>query len=196
MIYPVLKFLAEQLNQYIEQVKKPGDGITNPVAILQNISRLNEDDLETTNNIILSLVNLQEEAAMKNNPGQVVMNSEVVRYDNPPVNLNLYLLITACMTNYENALIYLTHAITFFQGKNIFNKQNSITHVEGLPDNFRIITDLHSLTLEQVNFLWSTLGGKQHPFVCYRLRLLQLTRPSTTETRGVIRQVRIEETGV
>lgn len=196
MIYPVLRFLAEQMNQYIDLVKKPGDGIAAPVAILENVSRLNEDDLETTNNVLLTLVNLSEEATLKNNPGQVVMNSELVRYDNPPVNLNLYLLITSCMTNYENALIYLTHAITFFQGKNIFTKQNSTTQVEGLPDHFRIILDLHSLTLEQVNFLWSTLGGKQHPFVFYKVRILQLERPSTAETRGVIRQVRIQESGV
>lgn len=196
MIYPVLRFLAEQMNQYIDLVKKPGDGIAAPVAILENVSRLNEDDLETINNVLLTLVNLSEEATLKNNPGQVVMNSELVRYDNPPVNLNLYLLITSCMTNYENALIYLTHAITFFQGKNIFTKQNSTTQVEGLPDHFRIILDLHSLTLEQVNFLWSTLGGKQHPFVCYKVRILQLERPSTAETRGVIRQVRIQESGV
>lgn len=196
MIYPVLRFLAEQMNQYIDLVKKPGDGIAAPVAILENVSRLNEDDLETTNNVLLTLVNLSEEATLKNNPGQVVMNSELVRYDNPPVNLNLFLLITSCMTNYENALIYLTHAITFFQGKNIFTKQNSTTQVEGLPDHFRIILDLHSLTLEQVNFLWSTLGGKQHPFVCYKVRILQLERPSTAETRGIIRQVRIQESGV
>jgi len=196
MIYPVLRFLAEQMNQYIDLVKKPGDGIAAPVAILENVSRLNEDDLETINNVLLTLVNLSEEATLKNNPGQVVMNSELVRYDNPPVNLNLYLLITSCMTNYENALIYLTHAITFFQGKNIFTKQNSTTQVEGLPDHFRIILDLHSLTLEQVNFLWGTLGGKQHPFVCYKVRILQLERPSTAETRGVIRQVRIQESGV
>jgi hypothetical protein len=37
MIHPVLKFLGEQLNSYIEQVKKPGDGIESPCVMLQNI---------------------------------------------------------------------------------------------------------------------------------------------------------------
>jgi hypothetical protein len=65
--------------------------------------------------------------------------------------------------------------------------------VEGLPDRFRIILDLYSLSFEQINYLWSTLGGKQHPFVCYKLRMVEVERESTTATRGVIRQVRIED---
>jgi len=99
------------------------------------------------------------------------------------------------MTNYENALIYLSHAITFFQGKYSFNLKNSVSQVDGLPDDFRIILDLYTLSFEQLNYLWSTLGGKQHPFVCYKVRLLQIERASTTETRGIIKQVRIEDPG-
>jgi hypothetical protein len=196
MVHPVLKFLAEQMNAFIDQVKKAGDGVTSPVVALQNVARLSEDDIDTTDNLLLSLVNLSEEPTMKNNPGHTIVNNDLVKYGNPPVNLNLSLLVSSCMTNYENALIYLSFAITFFQGKNIFTKQNSVTQVEGLPDNFRIIVDLQTLSLEQVNFLWSTLGGKQHPFACYKVRILQLERDSTTETRGIIRQVRIEESGV
>jgi hypothetical protein len=97
------------------------------------------------------------------------------------------------MTKYENALIYLSHAITFFQGKYTFTLKNSTTQVEGLPDDFRIILDLYTLSFEQINYLWSTLGGKQHPFVCYKVRLLQIEKESTTETRGVIKQVNIND---
>jgi hypothetical protein len=193
MIYPVIKFLAEQMNGYIDQVKTNGDGVESPVAILQNIVRLDEDTLKTTNKILLSLVNFAEESTMKNNADHIVLNSDTVAYKNPPLNLNLFILVTSCMTNYENALIYLSHAITFFQGKYTFTPKNSVTQVDGLPDDFRLILDIYSLTFEQMNYLWSTLGGKQQPFVCYKVRLLQIERASTTETRGVIRQVRIDE---
>ncbi len=193
MIYPVLKFLAEQMNSYIDQVKNAGDGIAAPVAVLQNIGRLEDETLKTTNKIFISLVNLAEESTMKNNPGHSISGNEIVRYQNPPVNLNLYVLVTAVMTNYENALIYLSHAMTFFQGKNVFTRQNSVTQVDGLPDDFRLILDLDSLSFEQSNYLWSTLGGKQHPFACYKARLISLERESTRETRGTIKQVRIQE---
>ena len=48
-----------------------------------------------------------------------MVGSNEAHYDNPPVNLNLYLLFSVCMPNYEHALIYLSHVIGFFQGKEI-----------------------------------------------------------------------------
>jgi hypothetical protein len=102
-------------------------------------------------------------------------------------------MITSFMTNYENALIYLSHAITFFQGKYIFSLKNSSTEVEGLPDDFYIMLDLYTLGFEQMNYVWSTLGGKQHPFVCYKVRLLRMERESTQEVRGVIKEIKIDD---
>jgi hypothetical protein len=191
MIHPVLKFLAEQLNNYIDQVKKPGDGIEPPFVILQNISRLDEEALKTTNKVLLTLVNLSEETTLKNS-AHLIKKNDIVEYNNPPVNLNLFLMFSVCMANYEHAMIYLTHTITFFQGKHSFSLQNSITAGDGLPDDFHIILDLYSLSFEQANYVWSTLGGKQHPFVLYKARLLKMERKSTMETRGVIKQVRID----
>lgn len=183
------------MNFYIDQVKKPDIDVVSPVAMLQSIVRLDDEALKKTNNILISLVNFSEEATMKNNQNHAILNNDMVAYKNPPVNLNLFILVTACMTNYENALIYLSHAITFFQGKYSFTLKNSVTQVDGLPDDFHIILDLYTLSFEQLNYLWSTLGGKQHPFVCYKVRLLQIERASTTETRGIIKQVRIDEPG-
>lgn len=192
MIHPVLKFLAEQLNTYIEEVKKPGDIVESPYVILQNISRLDEDALKTTNKVLISLVNIAEESSMKNNPDYALVRNNLVNYINPPINLNLFIMITSFMTNYENALIYLSYAITFFQGKFSFTLKDSITEVEGLPDDFHIILDLYSLGFEQLNYVWSTFGGKQHPFVCFKVRLVKMERDSTREIHGVIKEVQID----
>jgi len=193
MIHKTLKFIAEQLNTYIEQFKKPSDGIESPFVILQNISRLDEESRKTTNKLLLTLVNIAEEATMKNNPANMIVRNEITEYNNPPVNLNLYLLFSVCMVNYEHAVIYLSHTINFFQGKNVFTRQNSITTVEGLPDEFQIILELYSLSFEQENYLWSTLGGKQHPFALCKARMIRMQRKSTVETRGVIKQIKIDE---
>ncbi|MGD9557163.1 MAG: DUF4255 domain-containing protein [Mangrovibacterium sp.] len=192
MIYPILKFLTGQLNQYMDEVKKATDGVTSPVVLLESIVNIEESKLREKNNLLLFMVNLSEEASMKNHPAYVRQTEEEAVYKNPPLNLNVYVVVTALMTNYENELRYLTHALRFFQGKPVFTHQNSVSQVEGLPDRFRIILDLYSLSFEQINYLWSTLGGKQHPFVCYKLRMVEVERESTTATRGVIRQVRIE----
>lgn len=193
MIYQALKFLTAQLNSYFTGLDKPGGLTAVPTAILQNISRLDEQELKKANNILLTLVNLSEEATLKNDPGMYVVASTEAYYDNPPVNLNLYLLFTVCMANYEHSLIYLSHLISFFQGKYSFARKDAIVPIDGLPDDFHIIVDLHSLTFEQANYLWSTLGGKQQPFVCYKARLVQLRRAAVKETRGVIREIRIED---
>jgi hypothetical protein len=191
MIHPVLKFLAEQLNNHIEEVKKP-DVVEAPYVLLQNISRLDEETLKSTNKILISLVNISEETSMKNNPDYATIRNNLVTYQNPPINLNLYIMVTSFMTNYENALIYLSYALTFFQGKYSFTLKDSITEVEGLPDDFHIILDLFNLGFEQLNYVWSTFGGKQHPFVCYKVRLVQMERDSTREINGVISEIMID----
>jgi hypothetical protein len=88
-------------------------------------------------------------------------------------------MITAVMSKYENELRYLGHVISFFQGKTLFNKKNSPSQVDELPEDFSVSIDLVSLSFEQINYLWSTLGGKQHPFVCYKLRIIRMEREST-----------------
>ncbi len=193
MIYHALKFLAGQLGTYFKGLELPGGLAAVPTPLLQNVAHFSEDDLKKANNVLLTLINLSEEATMKNFPGTYIVNSNEAHYDNPPININLFLLFSVCIPNYEHALIYLSHTINFFQGKYSFTPQNSVTTVDPLPDDFHIILDLYSLTFEQTNYVWSALGGKQHPFVCYKVRLLKMMRESTRETRGVIKQVRIND---
>jgi hypothetical protein len=41
-------------------------------------------------------------------------------------------------------------------------------------ESFKLIFDLHSPTMEEVNHLWGTPGANQYPFVLYSLRMLDL----------------------
>ena len=50
--------------------------------------------------------------------------------------------------------------------------------------------ELYTLTFEQINHLWGSLGGRQIPFAMYKLRLVAVT------DNAVIREVPlIEEIG-
>ncbi|TVQ07109.1 MAG: DUF4255 domain-containing protein [Bacteroidetes bacterium] len=196
MIYQSLKFLAGQMNAYMEEVIQPSENLSNPIVILDNIANIDDENRDSTNNILLTLINIYEEASMKNNPASTLVNNELTRYQNPPVNLNLHLLLTSCMANYELSLRYLSHAIAFFQGKKTFTRQNSFSDDTSLPDDLRLILDLQTLSLEQVNNIWSTLGGKQKPFVCYKLRMVRIEKDSTLETRGIITNINLTESGI
>jgi len=131
-----------------------------------------------------SMVNIREEKTLKNMSNQTRNDSTLkVVYENPPTFLNFHILVVATHSNYSNALLMLSRAIRFFQFKNVFD-QGSVAPTSitvNAPSNpldqletFKLIFDLYSPTMEEVNHLWGTLGGKQYPFILYTLRLLEL----------------------
>lgn len=137
----------------------------------------------------LSMVNIREEKTLKNVPAYVRNNATMqVLYQSPPVFLNFHILMVATHTNYSNALLLLSRAIKFFQFNNVFD-QDSVSPASltsSAPNNpldqlqtFKLIFDIYSPTMEEVNHLWGTLGGKQYPFVLYTLRLLELSFKAT-----------------
>lgn len=134
--------------------------------------------------ICFSLVNINTESAYKNLPDLKRNDTTfTAKYENPPIFLNLQILITATHSNYPDALNALSRAICFFQNKPIFTQDNvapkSITtdapaDPHDKLESFKLIFELYSLRLEEVNHLWGTFGGKQYPFVLYILRGLDL----------------------
>jgi hypothetical protein len=61
--------------------------------------------------------------------------------------------------------------------------------VGNVSQDVQIVLDLHSLTFEQVNHLWGSLGGKQVPFVLYRARLVAIAAPQRQSEAPVITEV-------
>jgi hypothetical protein len=174
MIYETLSLLAEQINIYIDQVKKQDDGVTSPVVVLENISCSDKKEFKTNNKIILSLFNINEELALKNAPPNLTVKNDPEKHGNLPMGFNLCILITTVMSDYENALKYLSHIITFFNNKSRFTSKDCITKVNGLTNNLNIIVECYSLNLEQSYSLWGSLRMGQLPYICYKVRVVHL----------------------
>lgn len=149
--------------------------------------------------LYLSVVNIKEEKTMNNLPNYV-RNDRTLRvsYENPPVFINFIILLAATHHDYKNALLQLSRAIRFFQFKKVFTQDEvdpaSITASMPLNpldqlESFKLIFDLYSPTMEEVNHLWGTLGGKQYPFALYILRMLDLKFKATQKESGVITEV-------
>lgn len=187
MLFRSIDFITEQLNRYLDSFPPENKGL----AKIENIGGLDEQELKSASNILITLVNINEEATLKNSPNYSKDGFSTV-YRNPPVTLNLFVLFASCFENSKQSLMILSRVISFFQGKNIFTNTNSMTNVSGLGE-FKMVMDLYSPTFEQVNYLWSTLGGKQRPFVLYKLRVIEIERESTEEIRGVIKEIAIDE---
>jgi len=166
-------------------------------VILDNIG-LFETSAGTTlpDNIVISLVNVEEESALKNQPAVKRPFTNTAIYRNPPVFLNLYVLFTCNYSGdgYRLALRRLSFVIQFLQSKNSFSNSSSVSaSAADISDNdgaeLRFTMEMYTLTFEQINHLWGSLGGRQAPFVMYKLRLIALTERAIVREALLIEEV-------
>jgi len=180
MIDTTISLLRDEFVEYLR-----ANGYTQPETLVavENIALLDSDTTTNINNsIVFSVVNIEEESTLKNAPVLKKDSSGRARYENPPVYLNLYLLVSCVNKNISNnneyldTLTKLSHVLRFFQSKNSFTAYDpsKLSAYDDITD-FKIKPELYTLTFEQINHLWGVLGGKQMPSVMYKLRLVAIT---------------------
>lgn len=152
------------------------------------------------NKLLLSVVNIREEKTLKNLPNYVRNDARLtVAYENPPIFLNFQILLTATHQDYTSALLMLSRGLQFFQYRNTFTQQSvdpasltpppALSHPLDQLEAFKLIFDLYSPSIEELNQLWGTLGGKQYPFALFTLRMLDLKFKAVQRESGLITEV-------
>jgi len=58
---------------------------------------------------------------------------------------------------------------------------------QAVISDLKFTLELYTLTFEQINHLWGSLGGRQVPFAMYKLRLVAIT------DRSIVREVPLIE---
>ncbi|MGR9045172.1 MAG: DUF4255 domain-containing protein [Gammaproteobacteria bacterium] len=198
MISHALTIVLNELNRHLTD-SYGADSMN--VARLGNLAEGfgNAQGSNPRDSLYLSVVNIKEEKALKNVP-HITRNDITLRtvYENPPSFVNFQILVVAAHSNYTNALLMLSRAIRFFQAESFFTQDNvdpaSITinapgNALDQLETFKLIFDLYSPNLEEINHLWGTLGGKQYPFAMYMLRMLELKFRSPKRESGVITEI-------
>lgn len=191
MLVEGVSLLLAGLNQHLHQAD--GNPIGTPdVAILGNVAQLDQPDVGPglENQVLLSLVNIEEEATLKNGPTQF-REAAGIATRNRPVHLNLLLIFAANYANYQTALQRLGQVVVYFQDQRHFDPAGFPGAVIGLgpEDELSLTMELVSLTLEEVNHLWGALGGREVPFAAYRARLLVLRRERPAVVGPEIREI-------
>lgn len=198
MLLEAVSLLLAQLNQFIHQAEGNPSDTAGP-AILGNISQVEHPDLASSleNQLVLTLLSVEEEKTLKNGSAAAHDETGAVVYRNRPLHLNLSLLLTANYRNYETALRRLAQVLTFFQGKQKFTVSNSPGAGQGVPPmtELSLTLDLLSPSLEEINHLWGSLGGKALPFAIYRGRLVQLQDRRVLAGGGAIQEIEVVGTG-
>lgn len=164
MIDEALDFIYTRLKEYLESLEEfTGDIKFDNIGSIDSIK----------DKIILSLINVSEEKVMKNTPHYEKVNDRVFKRE-PPVFVNIYLLITFGVEDYKSNLTQLSKTIEYFQESHVYtvNKFPELAAV-GIK---RLMFDLMTVDFEQVYNLWSVLGGSLYPFLMYRVRVLKIEK--------------------
>ncbi len=185
MIDQTLIFIRDQINDYLEET------IQSKKAVLGHL--VNGSGQTNVSEIGLTLVNIEEEPALKNKTHYRRVSNEEISKFHPPVHLNLFVLVSACFgdteENYKEALKNLARVVRFFQAKPVFHHNNS----HGLdPAIEKVIIEMVTLSFEQQSNLWSSLGGKYLPSVLYKLRPVEVARDVTISTGPPIKEIIIK----
>ncbi|MBK9983946.1 MAG: DUF4255 domain-containing protein [Saprospiraceae bacterium] len=190
MIESALILLRNELQAYI-RTKDPADVSIDNIGMFET-----KNDLTLDNHIILTLVNIEEETTLKNQPPLKRPIGMTAVYGNAPVFLNLYILFTCNYSgnDYSLSLRRLGYIIQFFQSKTSFSTSSSM--ISGTADlenpdtvNLKFTVELYTLTFEQINHLWGSLGGRQMPFAMYKLRLVAITENAIVREVPVIEEI-------
>jgi len=194
MIAHALRIVANELDRHLVALGANGTQVD-----LANVGEIGVNGGPARGTTVLSVVNVTPERTLRNLPAHVRDETAMrVSYQNPPVFLNLTVLVTATHTGYGDALLALSRAIAFFQYRDVFTPEtvDPASLTAGAPVNavdrlteFKLIFNLASPTIEEVNHLWGTLGARQYPFALYAVRMLELRFAATLGEGGLVTEV-------
>ncbi|MGH2666772.1 DUF4255 domain-containing protein [Flavobacterium sp.] len=197
-----LKIVIEQLSKLID----PGKTVID----ITNIATLNDGDdfLESKTPIVLSIVNIEEDKTLKNQSVYLKDTNDqtnISRYKHPTQHLIISLLFSSYnkdLSKYLDGIDKLKNIIAYFQQNNSFYYKNDDTELvdyttfigktELEKQNYhRITVELVSLSMDQLNQMWSYLGSKYMPSVLYKMRLCTVQSTNTTQEK-VIKKVKMD----
>lgn len=181
MIDNAITLLRDELDAYFKR------GTNAPPVVIGNIAHWESDNNESLKeSLVITLVNVEEESALKNVSPYRRNPNGTVNFEQPPIFVNLYLLISAnfggTRDGYLKALTFLSGVLQFFQNRRSFTLANSPNSTLSASDGvelealqeMKLFVEFYTLNFEQINHLWGSLGGKQMPFAMYKVRLVKL----------------------
>ena len=195
MINEAFRILEAEVNAYFNEYLEPD---TEKWVVIGNVSKL-ADNPEAGGNIgsesspkvgVLGLVNIEEDKVAKN-PQNFVRESGTIFYQNPKIYLNLYALFAITNSKYPDALQNLSLIIRCFQRTSVFDKSTHPGMEVIAPNIERLTLDLFTLNFEQVNHLWSTLGGKYFPSVLYKIKVVAIEDTTSRVEGKLIEEIQV-----
>lgn len=169
MIDLVLTEVAERFNDFLLPQSGSGNDELFQLMVGDISQHAQERDSPTSdsiqNNIVLTLVNVEEETSLKNN---YPLKQEGTSFtaQKSTLYLNLYLLFAANFNVYKEGLKHLGYVLRFFQA------HHKISFTDSFGNTYDLSFTLHNIGFENMNNLWVVLGNQYKPSALYKVRLI------------------------
>lgn len=189
MIDKALSFLEKEVNNYFDAQLGPS---TQKWVTLGNIAKMADEGSgaggnDNNSRAVLSLVNVEEDRISKS-PENFRRVQDGIIYKNPKIYLNLYILFSATSNTYTTSLSTLSTILQCFQANQVFESVNNPSLEPSLE---KLSIELYTLNFEQINHLWSTLGGKYLPSVLYKVRVIGIEDANKQTEGDLIREIKL-----
>ena len=123
----------------------------------------------TRDRIAVQIVNVEENSVYRSMESHRTKPDGMHERVRPSVRINVYVLFVANLSHYAEALKAISLVIAFFQNRFTFV-------ISGNGDgSSKVIFELYSMTFEQQNHLWASLGAKYMPSVMYKAAILEIS---------------------
>ncbi|MBO4332501.1 MAG: DUF4255 domain-containing protein [Paludibacteraceae bacterium] len=183
----MLKSTLENIRQYLEK-KIEKAGYSDIKVKLDSISKDGDNS-----GLYLSLLRIEEETSIKPQTVFRYQNDRITgKVTNPDICLNLFVLVSAFTKDYGTGLqlisdvIYwintIDHSVIEASNPSDLNNNSYKSKVPTIND---LSIELQSLNMEQTNSLWQTIGTKIVPAVVYKIRMLRIAEPTSTNAQAV-----------
>ncbi|MEM7185340.1 MAG: DUF4255 domain-containing protein [Bacteroidota bacterium] len=172
MIAEALKFITELLDYELNLAfgeKREGR------VIASNLLSLDGSVMDKVNNkIVVTVINLEQETTRKHITNY--MNDGGRNYGKvaPPVQFNLYVLISAnydSSDNYLEANRMLSSVIGVFQAHPYFSRGGKIKMEPPLE---KLTFEIFNVGINELSHIWSGIGAKYMPSIIYKIRMLSI----------------------
>ena len=195
MLDAAIGLIAAQLNQALRGAFQ----LSEDLVVVTNLVDVNgSEPTSATNKLVMFLANIERETVMDSRGMRATVaggNRDAIAQTSAAVHLNLMLMFAANFGGgkYTEALKFISATIAFFQGRPLFDHQNS---PDLDPRIERLALDIENLNLTELSNLWGILGGKYVPSILYRMRMItfdsrQITNlvPRVARARGSVEGV-------
>jgi len=169
MIDKAMTFLVAELNGFLGAVYPSSE----PHAVLSSLvlpDGAAPNGIE--NKMVITITGLERENSALSAPSPTRAKTDAALRVNPPLNLNIYFLLSASFAgDYAESLRLLSVSLGFLQSKPVFTPQNSASFPRGLE---RLTVEMVNLGIQDLQNLWATAGTKYLPSAFYKARMLTI----------------------